>query len=502
MAAPLNLYWGDFHKHLEDIDHADEIIEFAKYHLDFYCVLCYPFKWERRKGARVETVGQRPEFQEWWEKLGGAARRHNSPGEFVTFLGYEWHGNRTRYGDHNVIYPGDEGPLDDAWRLEDLYQSLRGHGAIAIPHHTGYYTGRRGKDWSVWDPVISPIVEVFSSHGSSEAVEAPRDMVNNNSMGPRTTGGTLVDALGMGHRLGVIASNDGSGLPGSWSRGVAGVWAEDLTRESIWEAIRGRRTIAATGDRIRLWFSMNDRPMGSVIPNEGEISAKVAVSCPQPLERIELIGREGIERTYLHRIPPGELPGAFRILIELGWGPSGTYGFKGVAQNWSGRIELREGDLLGVCPRFQGLGQRYTWEGTSALEFELTTERDTERYRQGFILDLDANGDTEIGVELHGASFTVRLEEAIRRGHLFPLLDESIQRVHAEFGIDEGELQNPDIYYHNARKIRVHRAFPRQGCEAEVEFEGLEGENRYHYVRVRQTDGQMAWSSPIWVSRS
>jgi hypothetical protein len=28
----------------------------------------------------------------------------------------------------------------------------------------------------------------------------------------------------------------------------------------------------------------------------------------------------------------------------------------------------------------------------------------------------------------------------------------------------------------------------------------LDGENRY-YVRVEQVDGNMAWSSPVWVTR-
>ena len=35
----MDLYWGDFHKHLVDFKRADEIIESAKYHLDFYTVL-------------------------------------------------------------------------------------------------------------------------------------------------------------------------------------------------------------------------------------------------------------------------------------------------------------------------------------------------------------------------------------------------------------------------------------------------------------------------------
>jgi len=189
-----NLYWGDFHTHFEDLDRGDEILRDAQENIDFCTVLCYPFIWERKNGLRVESVGQRPEFLRWWERLRELARAHHDPGRFVTFLGYEWHGNRRRYGDHNVIYFDEDNPLDDTWKLEDLYENLRGRRAIAIPHHTGYCRGWRGKDWDIFDGELSPVMEIFSAHGSSEGCNTPRTMEQNSSMGPRTSGGTFQDA--------------------------------------------------------------------------------------------------------------------------------------------------------------------------------------------------------------------------------------------------------------------------------------------------------------------
>jgi len=63
----------------------------------------------------------------------------------VTFPAFEWHGDRTRWGDHNVLYFEEGEPLDDEWELPDLYENLRGRRALALPHHTGYAVGNRGE---------------------------------------------------------------------------------------------------------------------------------------------------------------------------------------------------------------------------------------------------------------------------------------------------------------------------------------------------------------------
>jgi hypothetical protein len=53
----------------------------------------------------------------------------------------------------------------------------------------------RFEDWDAYDAALSPVVEVYSSHGSSEGVGTPVPMADNPDMGPRTSGGTYRDAL-------------------------------------------------------------------------------------------------------------------------------------------------------------------------------------------------------------------------------------------------------------------------------------------------------------------
>ena len=73
-------------------------------------------------GLVVETVGQRADFLPAWERIGQLVGTYSEPGRFVVFPGYEWHGFRTRYGDHNVIYQHVGAA---AWRRLDARGALR-----------------------------------------------------------------------------------------------------------------------------------------------------------------------------------------------------------------------------------------------------------------------------------------------------------------------------------------------------------------------------------------
>ena len=105
-----------------------------------------------------------------------------------------------------------------------------------------------------------------------------------------------------------------------------------------------------------------------------------------------------------------------------------------------------------------------------------------------------------------GSELKATLGDLRHTSTVLPLLDESRQRVKDAFGLSEEDVPNPDAYYHNARKIKLHRAVPEIGYRVshvfrDVRIASSSGETSV-YVRASQTNGQMAWSSPIWLGRS
>ena len=98
--------------------------------------------------------------------------------------------------------------IDVGAEIAGLTQGNHKIGGLAIPHHTAYRARNRGKDWDYYDPEVSPFVEVYSVHGSSEGTGTPVGMHQNSNMGPRVSGGSWQE----------WTTNDG------WSTGLRTAW--------------------------------------------------------------------------------------------------------------------------------------------------------------------------------------------------------------------------------------------------------------------------------------
>ena len=76
------------------------------------------------------------------------------------------------------------------------------------------------------------------------------------------------------------------------------VLAEELTRESVYAALKARRTYATTGERIYMSFEVDGARMGSEIERNAGDSVEVAaeVAGTRPRRRVELVrGGEVLE---------------------------------------------------------------------------------------------------------------------------------------------------------------------------------------------------------------
>ena len=489
------LYFGEIHTHTGLSDGRGEPADaFAvgRAHLDF-CALADHAQWHdapKHEGftwAQERLAGWQeavPAERDRWPEVQKLVRDYYEPGQFVTFLAYEW--SSQRWGDHNVYYLRDDEPIRYADSLAELYAKLDGVDCMVFPHHTAYPPHHRGYDWEGFDNSKAPVVEIYSSHGSSETDET-RYHFTGNPMGPRCPEGTLQRALELGHVIGFIGSSDGhDSFPGTHGRGLVGVYADELTRESLWDSFWKRRVYAVTGDRIRLDFGLNEAAMGEVVSAgvQEPRRLKVEVDGWDCLDVVEVVknGR-AVQQWAGFGLKSAE--GARRFKVGFEWGYH-SFPFE---REWNILIEVTGGRVAGIGPCFKQQRGAPAGFHRAAIRnpqtLEITSKTGSPRPGGGQFqhvdLDIEGGPDTRMIVRLDG--------QAVIEGTIGELLRESRHAI---------------PYGHYAGTAILGRAVPEAQFHAKLEWEDAvaEKERDYYYIRAFQKNGQGCWSSPIWVERS
>ena len=302
----------------------------------------------------------RETHQSAWRDVAEAAERHNKPGEFSTFIAYEFTSSGPGQSNlhRNVIFKDSKAPLQpfsivDSQNPEDLWNwmdNLRDLGveSLAIPHNSNGSDGQMFKlvDWAgnpMDDDYASqrmrnePLVEITQVKGTSDThpLLSPNDkwadfgIMNNRVASPfysKPNGSYVREAYLRGlsleaeykinpYKFGLVGASDThtgaisdkesdyhskigilDGTPElrgaapvtqslrgqleeaganvivdgfldiegkdyidtgytEWgASGLAAVWAENNTRESIYDAFRRKETFATSGSRIKVRF--------------------------------------------------------------------------------------------------------------------------------------------------------------------------------------------------------------------------------------------------------
>ena len=488
----MRLYWGDLHHHTA-VGYAKGSLrrsfEIAQEHLDFVAHTGHS-QWsdmpEMPQQSHMKWVDGFEVMRQNWDQVVGITGEFYKPGKFVTFLGYEWH--HSHYGDYHLLYPADEGDLLYHDEVADLHQHARKSGAMLVPHHVAYAPDWRGFNWQHFDPAVSPVVEIYSEHGETLCDRTIFPMIRH-SNGGIYTANTVAYQLSRGLRAGFTASTDDHfGYPGGWGEGLTGIWADQLTREALWEALWKRRTYAVTGDRIQLEFLINDMPMGTETELSSTRNISVSVEAVDDLDVVEVF-RNG---RIVHREYPSEesgineWPGRVKTRFEYGWGPWAALDMARVC-DWDIRVDVAGGELREVIPCFQSgpmeeerRDRILSRDGTSIHWQSYTSRQDAfaERATKHLILELSGAPDTRL---------TIMLEQPIKTSYSM-LLGELADTSHIKF---TGEF--------TSESILIHRLVTPGRFAMNFSFTDKDGDPAYYYVRVRQSNGQMAWSSPIWV---
>ncbi len=497
MGNDYQLYFGDIHNH-NAVGYAKGSLErsfdIAQEHLDFFAFTGHsqwPDMPTMPEDKHMKWVNGFEVHTRRWPDVREMTREANQPGRFATFLGYEWHSSAC--GDYCIIYPHDEGDLLFADSIEVLAEQVRLNGAVLIPHHAAYARNWRGIDWDRFPSSLCPVVEVFSEHGGCVDDRGLYPMIRH-SNGGRTTTGTIQYALAKGLRFGLIASTDDHfGYPGAYGEGLAAVWATDLSRKAIWDAIKARRTYAVTGDRIILEFSLNGQPLGSELPYDSHRELSVRVEAMDEIDKVEILknGRV-VHREHVPTVLPGDVfeGGRAKLRIQWGWGPWAALDMTRTA-DWDGEIHITGGHLIKTTPCFQSgpfdedRRDRLTDVNENGLRFTSFTSRQDafgEDPTKGVILELEGQPATRVSVRCAKPSkFAVECT-------LGELMAHSVSQFTGAF---------------TSESVLLHRLLVPQSYALEFAWfdeASDDSADDYYMVRCTQRNGHIAWSSPIWVN--
>ncbi|MGH9302817.1 MAG: DUF3604 domain-containing protein [Acidimicrobiales bacterium] len=455
------LYWGDLHRHslISRCTAGDEpeLDDFYRYSFD---VCEYDF-WA------VTDHAENTSSYQWWaiKKLADVLYVKD---RFVPFYGFEW---TAATGHQNVIYESTrrDAPIysstaERSSTPAELWAHLRraNQRSLTIPHHPG--SAMVPFDWSYHDEEMLRLVEVFQAcRGNYEEDGCFRQYSDG------TLTGTFVgDGLRAGHRFGLIASSDhGNGAS------YVGAFATELSREAIFEALQARRTIAATTRDVVIDLRLNDSFMGEEAAPAEVANLAVVARGYSDIARVDVV-RNGEVVHSLHRQPelaPGEL--ALPVRVEWSTGAA-TY------SDWTGHLELAPGRVL----------------DTSYWSPEIV---DVDRGRVAWSAET-RNFRSQYGAQRGGVEMTlIGAPDAVVR----------VSTASLDGSSTLGELAASDrieLACGEAGTLSVRRGtggLSSLGTDkVTTSFDDAVDSPRWYYARVILEDGEMAWSSPIWISPS
>lgn len=474
------IYWGETHGHCgfsEGMGLVDDYFKFA------------------RDEARLDFVTL-SEHDLWldageWEQMRRASVAFDRPGEFITYVGYEWTVDPAFGGHHNVLFRDLHGvePMTRHHHptLPELYRGIRAAyepaDVLIIPH------AHMTADATQNDRELEPLVEIISNHGAFEW------------LGRRY--------LASGFQLGFIgAGDDHVGHPGYKPRpqgdyyfdgrgGLAAVYAPAKRRDALFDAMKMRRTYATNGERIILKTTLNGSPMGVVVPSAPERIIEGVAYGTGPIESITLV-KNGIDLRGLSYEEPVGANQAGDELVEIRFFSSSESAPLKPARApriWTGTITVAGAQIVSVSsPQAEAQNFLTEWARISptdpqAIDFRLATRGEWRAVR----------------LKLKGNIDSARLRISLPQSRTPLDVITSVPATGAPPALLIAHDDDPGTELRGAGsfddEITVRRIQPSNQVDRPFRFvdrdASRDGDN--YYVRVVQADGGMAWSSPAWV---
>jgi len=238
---------------------------------------------------------------------------------FVTIPGYEWSGRnycvtlatktKSPYesiSDKVILFPienAEEAPLVDYLNengcfQHQLYDALKDEDCAIISHTPISFV--MGTSWTEANDTMENVVEIYSSHGSSETMNGNyRPLVNNKNKG------SVNWALNNGFKLGFIGGGDDHySHPGCpvrqdkmknlvpilrYKPGIAAIFSDRLDSKKLIQNLNERKCYATTGTRMWMKLKIESTLMGQQIETIKPPLIIATVCGTGKLESVELI---------------------------------------------------------------------------------------------------------------------------------------------------------------------------------------------------------------------
>lgn len=446
-----------------------------------------------RDKAFIDICGhQGNDFQitdTFWAELNALTAEMNEPGRYVTVPGYEWSGNTSVGGDHNVWYRTEGRPIYRAQRslvmaestdentcidARALFDRLKDEDALVVAH-----VGGRFADVSfAHDANLEPSVEVHSAWGTFDWI--------------------FEDAHKAGYRVGIVAASDGhkgrigASYPGSGKFGSLGGLTchlmPTLDRDSLFEAFRHRRHYATTGCRPFIDLRIGDLTEGKRKMHSGEqlpidtalIGDIVTCKNDNVTLEIDIAAHAGIERI--------EVKDGLEVLHHIRTEPQ--------ARSTGNRIRVQcEG------AEYRGRSRRVDWDAKVTLDAPPLSTKAVNFWNADCTVAVEGNTVSWSYVTTGGTHAVDIWMKDATRGTL------GFKSNVTEFSLDLATLGVGDIVHDcgglgkAVRLTRLPDASLPAAKKTCLTVPLVSGGERCIFIRVVFEDGHIAWTSPIYLSR-
>lgn len=480
------MYWGDLHGQTEEtigVNTADRYFEFA------------------RDKSFMDVCGhQGNDFQitdAFWSRLNDITKSFDEPGRFVAFPGYEWSGNTAVGGDRNVWYRDEGGaihrshralieePMDgsDATTAHDLFAALEGKNAVVTAH-----CGGRWADINyAHDGKVETAVEIHSAWGTFEWL--------------------VQDAFANNYRVGIVGNSDGhKGRPGASYPGrmifasLGGLTcflADDLDRDSIFDAFRRRHHYATTGHRPFMDIKARAARSVQVFDQDPAVFGEAVSSAPAEFARmgdIAAVDSDEVEVTInLHGTAP-------ILKVDIYDGPNllETVHPQQVAAD-SSRIRIGWGGA-----RYRGRGRNQAWQGTISTEGNKILDMTLFNVWNPELVHALSDDGTSIDFTGISAGTFQGVDLLMESG--------TSGRINVKTNVGEGQFEIADLAIGETQQSlggldlcvygeRLAQTFSNQALELVRKIPVAANGDTRIYVRVTQMDGHQSWTSPMYLFR-